>query len=104
MPDNTIPVLGEAKEAVDADALVDARIANRLASAQVDASTQWTQWYSDDIQALQCRLRAVEHDRDVWLAMTHLNACGQCNQNYGSNLCDHGKMLMETARPGSTKR
>lgn len=63
---NTVPVLGEAKEAIDLDAVQDVRIANRLASAQVDATSEWTQWYSSDIQALKYRLRMAEERCETW--------------------------------------
>ena len=55
-------------------------------------------------EIVRTKIKQLTHDRDVWLAMTHTSACSQCNENYGRNLCDYGKTLMETARPGSTTR
>jgi len=56
-----------------------------------------------ELQKVRAELSEMTHDRDVWLAVAHRGGCGQCSENYGANLCEHGKTLMETARPGSTK-
>jgi hypothetical protein len=75
------------------------------AVAALQAFDHYTHFPSDEnADIVRYKIKELAHDRDVWLAMTHVTGCSQCADNYGANLCDHGKNLMETARPGSTKR